>query len=174
MRNASTINIKAAICVTVLLGSMLFSNLKVNGQDIRAVKITDLEKIISESRRPMVINFWATWCRPCIEEIPWFQQVVKDFEKDSVQLILVSVDYKEEYPAGIQATAGKRGFTAPIVWLNETNADYFCPKIDPHWSGAVPATLIINNKTGSRLFFEEQLGKEKLKEQVKAILKTLK
>jgi thiol-disulfide isomerase/thioredoxin len=172
MKNISTINFRSAVCVAVLLGGMLFSHLKVNGQDIRAVKITDIEKIISESRRPLVINFWATWCRPCIEEIPWFQQVIKGFEKDSVQLILVSVDYKEEYPAGIQATAAKRGFTAPIFWLNETNADYFCPKVDPHWSGAVPATLIINNKTGSRLFFEEQLGKEKLKEQIQVILKS--
>ena len=112
------------------------------GQEIKKVKITDLEKVISESKTPLIINFWATWCKPCIEEIPYFQKEVQEHSKDSVQLILVSVDYEEEFPAGIASTAKKRKFTFPILWLDETNADYFCPKIDPQWSGSVPATLL--------------------------------
>jgi hypothetical protein len=68
--------------------------------------------------------------------------------------------------------AKKQKFTFPILWLDETNADYFCPKIDPHWSGAIPATLFINNKTGYRKFFEEQLSHENLIKEVSALLKT--
>ena len=64
-----------------------------------------------------------------------------------------------------------RKFDAPMVWLDETNADYFCPKIDAKWSGAIPATLFINNKTGYRNFFEEQISHETLKLEIKAILK---
>ncbi|HEX4875985.1 MAG TPA: hypothetical protein VFV31_04890 [Chitinophagaceae bacterium] len=67
--------------------------------------------------------------------------------------------------------AEKRKFTAPIVWLDETNADYFCPKIDPKWSGAIPATLFINNKTGYRNFMEAQLTQEELKKEIMAILR---
>ena len=141
-----------------------------SAQEIKQVKITDLEKIIAESKTPMLINFWATWCRPCIEEIPYFQEEVKKHRKDSLQLILVSVDYKEEYPKGIAAMAIKRKFSYPIFWLNETNADYFCPKIDLKWGGAVPATLFINNRTGYRKFFEEQLSKDVLKKEIMAIL----
>lgn len=142
-------------------------------QKIKAVKITDVEKIIAESKTPLIINFWATWCKPCVEEIPYFQEEVKKHAGDSLQLLLVSVDYKEEFPAGIASTARKRKFTFPIVWLDETNADYFCPKIDPKWSGAVPASLFINNKTGYRKFFEQQLTPEELKKEVMALLQTL-
>jgi thiol-disulfide isomerase/thioredoxin len=141
-----------------------------HSQAVKKIKITDLEKIIAESKTPLIINFWATWCKPCIEEIPYFQKQVQEHADDSVQLILVSVDYKEAFPKGITATAKKRKFRVPILWLDETNADYFCPKVDPRWSGSVPATLFINNKTGYRNFFEGQLSEEKLKKEIMAIL----
>ena len=65
----------------------------------------------------------------------------------------------------------KRHITAPVLWLDETNADYFCPKVDAKWSGAIPATLFINSKTGYRNFIEEQLSHEELKKEIMAILK---
>lgn len=153
----------------ILLVSV-FTTVVCFAQDVKSIKVTDLEKIIADSKTPLIINFWATWCKPCIEEIPYFQEEVSKHKKDSLRLILVSVDYKEEFPAGIAAIAKKRKFKVPICWLDETNADYFCPKIDPKWSGAVPATLFINNKTGYRKFFEEQLSKDKLKKEIMAIL----
>ena len=156
----------------IILVVSVFTTVVCFAQDVKSIKVTDLEKIIADSKTPLIINFWATWCKPCIEEIPYFQEEVSKHKKDSLQLILVSVDYKEEFPAGIAATAKKRKFRVPIFWLDETNADYFCPKIDPKWSGAVPATLFINNKTGYRNFFEEQLSKDKLKKEIMAILES--
>ena len=130
--------------IIVIFITIIFS-LPVFGQEIKKIKITDLEKIIAESKTPLIINMWATWCKPCIEEIPYFLKEVEEHRKDSVQLLLVSLDFKEAFPKGISTFAAKRKFTALIVWLDETNADYFCPKIDPKWSGAIPATLFINN-----------------------------
>lgn len=144
----------------------------VEGQEIKKVKITDIEKIIAESKTPLIINFWATWCKPCLEEMPYFQEEAANHAGDSLKLILVSVDFQEEFPAGIKATAERRKITMPIFWLDETNADYFCPKIDPKWSGSVPATLLINNTTGYRKFFEEELSRDKLKKEIMAILET--
>jgi thiol-disulfide isomerase/thioredoxin len=117
----------------------------------------------------LIINFWATFCVPCIQEIPYFQKLVKKHEKDSIKLLLVSLDLHEDY-AKIEPLAAKRKFIAPIAWLNETNADYFCPKIDSVWSGAIPATLFINNKTGYRKFYEEQIKEDKLEKEIMAIL----
>ena len=57
-----------------------------------------------------------------------------------------------------------------IVYLNETNADLFCPKVDEKWSGAIPASLLINNKTGYKKFFEEQIAENKLEEEIKALI----
>ncbi|MBL7744700.1 MAG: TlpA family protein disulfide reductase [Chitinophagaceae bacterium] len=141
----------------------------VHAQEIKKVKITDLEKIVRDSKNPLIVNFWATWCMPCIEEIPYFQTLVKKYEKDSVKLLLVSLDMKEDYEK-LRPFATKRKFTAPIVWLNESNADYFCPKVDEKWSGAIPATLFINHKTGYRKFFEEQIKEEALEKEIMAIL----
>ncbi len=146
------------------------------GQNIKAVKATDVEKIIAESKTPLIVNMWATWCQPCLEEIPYFLKEVKKYNasagsKDSVQLLFVSLDFEEAFPAGIAAVAKKRKINAPIVWLDETNADYFCPKIDSKWSGAIPATLFINNKTGYRNFIEEKIPHEQLKKEIMAMLK---
>ena len=91
--------------------------------------------------------------------------------RDSIKLLLVSLDLESYYPAKIKSFVTKQKFTAPIVWLDESNADYFCPKVDTAWSGAIPATLFINNKTGYRKFFEEQLSNEKLKKEIAAALK---
>ncbi len=149
---------------------LLLGSLAGRGQEIRKIQITDLEQVISDSKTPLIVNFWATFCVPCIEEIPYFQSQVKAHEKEKVQLLLVSLDLPEKFPAGIRSFAVKRKITAPIVWLNETNADYFCPRIDEKWSGAIPASLFVNNATGYRQFYEEQLTEAELKEAIRAML----
>jgi hypothetical protein len=87
-----------------------------------------------------------------------------------VELLLVSLDLPAYYPAKITSFAKDNQFTAPIAWLNETDADYFCPKIDKQWSGAIPATLFINNKIGHRRFFEKQLSAEEVEANIKGLL----
>ncbi|MBL7693351.1 MAG: hypothetical protein JNK91_00825, partial [Ferruginibacter sp.] len=69
------------------------------------------------------------------------------------------LDLPSYYPAKIAAFAKKNKYTAKIVWLNETNADHFCPMIDKSWSGAIPATIVVNNKKGYRKFMEAEMSK---------------
>lgn len=141
--------------------------MQVWSQDIPKWKLADLEKVIKQSDKPAIINFWATWCKPCIEELPYFQELAKKYEQQGVRLILVSLDMKEAYPAGIKNFSTKRKINASnIVFLDETNADLFCPAVDPKWSGAIPATLFVNNKTGYRSFFEDQLSKDQLEKEI--------
>jgi thiol-disulfide isomerase/thioredoxin len=145
-------------------------NEKVSSQTINKWKIEDLEQYIAKSDTPTIISFWATYCAPCIKEIPHFEETVKKYKDKGLQLLLVSLDFKESYPEKIKSFVDKRKFASSVVWLDETNADYFCPKVDNKWSGVMPATLFINNKKAVRNFFEEEMSKEKFEEEVKKIL----
>ncbi len=140
------------------------------GQTIASWKVVKLQDYISKSDSVLVINFWATFCKPCAEEIPYFQTIVNKYKDQKVKLLLVSMDLKDEYPDKIKAFADKNNYTNQIVWLNETNADYFCPKVDKGWMGGIPSTLIINPKTGYRKFFEQQLGAIEFEDELKKAL----
>jgi thiol-disulfide isomerase/thioredoxin len=139
-------------------------------QSVSSWTIEELENSIEHSDSVLVINFWATFCKPCIEEIPDMLAVVEKYKKDGVKLLLVSLDLPEAYPAGIDSFALANEYTAPVIWLNETNADHFCPRIDETWSGSIPATLIYNRKNNYSFFLEQQLSRERFEEELKKAL----
>lgn len=141
-------------------------------QEIRSVKLPELEKILTENRHPLLLNFWATWCVPCVEEIPYFISQVNEYRKDSLQLLLVSLDSKDLFPETIQTFIRKRKWAGTFIWLNETNADYFCPVIDREWSGAIPASLFLNPVSNYRYFHEGQLTPGRLQELLKEMIST--
>lgn len=143
---------------------------RAEGQDIPKWKVRDLDSFIKNVNRPTVVNFWATYCKPCIEEIPHFQKLVNKYAPDSVQLLLVSLDMEEMYPEQIATFAGKLQITAPIVFLDESNADVFCPVVDQKWSGAIPASLFINNKTGYRKFFEKPIPEQEFESALESLV----
>jgi len=136
---------------------LLLAGLAANGQTVRKVKITDLQKVIAQSDHPLIVNFWATFCMPCNKEIPYFQSTVDRYKADKVELILVSLDLPDYYPSRIAKFARDKGYTSSLFWLDETDADYFCPKVDPKWGGGISCSLFINNKTHYRRFFDRQL-----------------
>lgn len=154
--------------VKIFIIITLFS-LQSSAQSTPKWKIGELENYIKQSTKPLIVNFWATFCKPCIEEIPYFQKLVKKYEEEGIELLLVSLDLKDAYPK-IPSFAAKYKFNSKIVYLDETNADLFCPKIDEKWSGAIPASLMVNNKTGFRKFFEEQITEQKLEGEIKALI----
>ena len=135
-------------------------------------KITDVEKYISPSNGDViVVNMWATFCKPCVAELPFFIRITNQYKKSNVKLLLVSLDLPSFYPRKIAAFATKHKFNSNIVWLNETNADYFCPRIDKTWSGSIPATLMVNTKTGYRKFIEEEMTAAVFEKELQAAIK---
>jgi thiol-disulfide isomerase/thioredoxin len=148
----------------LLLGSTAFS------QPVKKVKVTEVEEYVKNSDHPIVLNCWATWCAPCIEEIPYFMETVKKYSDQKVELLLVSLDFATSYPNKIQELIKKKKFDATFFWLNETNADYFCPKIDPKWDGTLPSTLFVNPKTGYRQFFGRPMTDRQVELEVKKLV----
>lgn len=146
----------------VLAIGLLLGTVTLQAQAIPKMKIAELVKMIDTSSAPLVVNFWASWCGPCVREIPWFEKQVTAFKAKGVKMVLVSLDFADDYPKTIAAFAKKNGYKSPIIWLDETNADVFCSAIDKSWDGAIPVTLMVNNKKKYRQFFNHQLPEERL------------
>jgi len=155
----------------VFIFSFMLMAMVSNSQSVPVWKLKDLQAAIQQSKEPTIINFWATFCKPCIAELPHFQAMADQYKAQGVKLIMVSLDLKEAYPAKVASFAKKLKLSSPVVYLDESNADLFCPAVDSSWSGAIPASLFVNNATGYRKFYEEELSKEKLEAEIKNMLK---
>jgi len=164
----------ARFIVVLLYALLAFSSS--NAQDIKKWKITDVLELLNAGKEEvLVLNCWATFCKPCVAEIPHFIRTIKKFENRSVNLYLLSLDLPSQYPDKIRQFIKSKQFTpAQHAWLEETDADYFCPKIDSSWSGSIPATLILNRKTGYRAFFEEEMTSAKLEIEIEKALSSRK
>jgi thiol-disulfide isomerase/thioredoxin len=128
---------------------------------IKKVSIQDVKVMMDTSTTPMIVNFWATWCGPCVREIPYIDSLIQA-KGNKVKLVLVSLDFPETYPKQLTAFVKKQGYKGEVVFLKETNADYFCPVIDKKWTGAIPVSVLVNNKKNIREFYGMQLTRERL------------
>lgn len=116
-------------------------------------KFDAFEKVVlKEDDNTYVINFWATWCAPCIKELPYFEQLHKDNPK--VKVILVSLDSKKDLEKKLIPFIDRKQLTAEVILLSDKDYNAWLDKIDDSWSGAIPATLIISGKR--KLFAERE------------------
>jgi len=153
----------------LLFLSAVFVSFFLSAQHIEPIKATKLVEKYTKQDGVVVVNFWSTWCKPCIEEIPHFISVYDSLRASGVQLWLVSQDTRDLYNSGAlkKYISGKEGWKkAKLFWFNETDADYYCPIINKDWSGVIPATLILNNKKGYSKFIEESMTAEQLVEEI--------
>lgn len=153
----------------ILITSMAFH--KGFSQQITKAKIEDITAYIQKADHPLIVNFWATWCKPCVAELPLLQQTAEQNKSAQIELVLVSLDFPEAYPNDILDFIKKRNINATFFWLDETDADHFCPVIDKQWQGSIPATLIVNKKNNYRKFAEKKIDPTELESAVKEMLK---
>jgi len=100
-----------------------------------------------------IINFWATWCKPCVEELPYFEQLTQQHQGQKVKVILVSLDLEKQLETKLLPFIEKHQIQSEVLVLLDSNDNVWLEKVDPTWSGAIPVTLIYKNK--ERAFFEE-------------------
>lgn len=136
-------------------------------QKVNVIKITDLEKrLTNTSDTTYIVNFWATWCAPCVKELPDFDSISKKYASEKVKVLLVSMDFKEDLQTKVIPFLKKRSLHPEIVLLDESNGNYFIPKVSEKWTGAIPATLILNNTKKYREFYEKKLNYLQLKDEI--------
>ena len=143
------------ISISLLL---IFVSMQLAFAQVPKIKKDELDALISDSDAKLtVINFWATWCGPCIKELPYFEEINR---YDNVKVLLVSLDFPQEHEK-VNAFVKRKGLKSQVYQLDEKDPDYFLRAIDESWSGAIPATLMVNQK-GKRWFFEKAFSREDL------------
>ncbi|HEX5626303.1 MAG TPA: TlpA disulfide reductase family protein [Saprospiraceae bacterium] len=105
-----------------------------------------------------VFNFWATWCRPCVAELPYFEKLNQKPPHSKYRQYLVSLDFKEQLKKKLLPFIESRDIKTPVLLLDETNPDYWINQLEPSWSGAIPATLFTYQ--GQRWFEESSYESE--------------
>ena len=115
-----------------------------------------------------VINFWATWCAPCIKELPYFEEIGTQFKAQNVQVILVSLDFPQKVESQLLPFIKRKNLKSKIIHLNDPDANSWIEKINKEWSGAIPATIIYKNEENA--FYEQSFTYEALEKELLKIL----
>ncbi len=110
-----------------------------------------------------VINFWATWCRPCVAELPTFFEIENTVKNQSVKFIYISIDFKRELTGVLRKFIQTRHLHNTILLLDEPDYNSWIDAVDPSWQGSIPATMVINGRKKIRRFHEGELDAEALK-----------
>lgn len=136
---------------------LVLITVSVYAQEARLIHLNQLqEDIKSEKGKIQVINFWATWCAPCLKELPLFEKL--NAERPDIHIRLVSMDMDlDPNPDKVRRFVSRKKLTSEIIILDERNPNKWIEQVDKRWSGALPATLIINNQNGKRVFVEREL-----------------
>ncbi len=132
-------------------------------------RATDVRALMDTGTGPMIINFWASWCGPCVREIPWFDSLIEKSGKP-VKLILVSLDFPDAYAKELPAFVKKKGYKGKVVYLDETNADVFIPIIDKNWSGGLPSSIFLNNDKKYYQIFNQQIPEKRFELELAKLL----
>lgn len=142
--------------------------LKVYTKDGVSVKAYDFDKLEyflkQKNDTTYVVNFWATWCIPCVEELPHFEKLNEKYKGDKVKVMLVSLDMSKMVESRLLPFIKNKQLKSDVVYLQDPDQNTWLPKVDPAWSGAIPATIIYNKD--KRKFYKQSFTYDELEKEV--------
>jgi len=116
-----------------------------------------------------IVNFWATWCAPCVKELPYFEKINKEYHDKNVEVILVSLDFPHLYESKLKPFIVEHDIKSKVIALDDVDMNTWIPIVNPDWSGSIPATLIYKNDKSK--FFEQPFTYETLENETLKFLK---
>jgi len=133
------------LCLTVLKASA----------QVKLFTITDLQKRISNPDTLYVVNFWATWCGPCVKELPSFDKLQRTYKNKPLKVLLVSMDFQSKLKTAVIPFVKRNKMMVEVYLASRKNDQELIDAVDKSWSGALPATLVVNTKKHFRKFYEK-------------------
>lgn len=132
-----------------------------SADDLVVYDYEGLEPLLNKKDdKTYVINFWATWCKPCIKELPYFEKLNENYAGKNVEVILVSLDFPQHFDTKLKTYIKENDLKSKVVALDDPDMNSWIPKINEKWTGAIPATIIYNKK--QRQFYEQSFEYDEL------------
>ena len=142
---------------------------EVNDFDLEIYDYDGFEAFLNKKDNKVhVVNFWATWCAPCVKELPYFEQLNASYADENVEVLLVSLDFPHLYESKLKPFILKNKLASKVIVLDDPDMNRWIPKVDSLWSGSIPATVIYNKQ--KRKFFEQSFTYSKLEDELKSFL----
>ena len=139
-----------------------------NAEQLEVYDFDGIEHYLKQSDdKVYVVNCWATWCAPCVKELPYFEQIQQDF-KENVEVVLISLDFPSQYESKLIPFLEKKQLTSKVIVLDDTDMNSWIPKIDSEWDGAIPVTLIYNKD--QRQFYPQSFTYDALSSEVRKFM----
>ena len=149
------------------------SDVKIVKTSEGAIEVYDFKAIEpffnKDDDKTYVINFWATWCKPCIKELPYFESLNANYKDKNVEVLLVSLDFPQQYEKQLIPYIKDNKLQSRVLVLDDPDMNAWIGKVSEDWSGAIPATLIYNKE--KRIFYEQSFNYEELETEIKQFLK---
>lgn len=163
-----SMEMKALLIITgisVALVNIIFA------QEVRNVSKNELAGILNNPTDKLhVINFWASWCGPCVTELPEFQKTVFESDSSKIDFLFISLDFPSEVEKKLIPFLKKNNYTFNVALMTDIDYNSWIGMVDPDWQGNIPATLFFNNKHTIHYFISEPLDKSKLVHTINSLL----
>ena len=130
-------------------------------QSIKEIGSDALEVLSSyKNDTTYVVNFWATWCSPCVKEIGYFEELHREYASSNVKVFLISLDFPNQIEKRVIPFLKEKDITAEVFLVTDLDYNSWIDRVDPTWSGSLPATLIYNRE--KRMFLEKEVSRDEL------------
>jgi thiol-disulfide isomerase/thioredoxin len=140
-----------------------------NGLEIPSYNFDNFEHFLNiKDDEVYVVNFWATWCQPCVEELPHFESINTTYKHKGVNVILASLDFPKMIESRLFPFIDDNDIQSEVIHINDPDFNSWISRVDKNWSGAIPVTVIYNKD--KRIFYEKVFTLEELKTEVEKFL----
>ncbi len=127
------------VSVVLLLNSGAFS------QNVPVMDFDQLEPMLRVKNDTLyMVNFWATWCMPCVEEMPDILKFASDMKNRKFRLVLVSLDNPDHLESRVKPFIRRFDIRERVILLDDPDANRWIEKVHPDWMGSIPATLFFS------------------------------
>jgi thiol-disulfide isomerase/thioredoxin len=167
--NSQKFNALINFMSNVFFATLLSVSLSSFAQEAEVIKFDKLHSLLEEKGEQVhIINFWSTWCAPCVKELPLFE-ALNAKNDPRVKVTLISLDFAEEINK-VNAFISRRKMKSKVFLLDEIDYNSWIDRVEGSWGGAIPATLFINQQTGQRKFVDRELKEGELEKVIESLL----